>query len=1007
MTDIITNIGKERYFKNGETSWDEVYRRVADFIMDTPEERDAIYQLMKEDKFKPNSPCLMNAGLDKPFMSACVALGIDDSLDGILHTFSNASKLMKAGSGVGINYSPLRPDGDLIKDTNGTSSGVVSFMSMFDRGVDVIQQGACFTADTLIATSEGVKKISEVTNRDLLSSFNKDTGRFIFHECSGSWKVRNDDIMKITLTSGLEIFSTFDHPFMMNDGITYYKASELRCGDKLKTFTENIDTIEEVVSVEVCGFNCDVYNVEVYDTHNFVVCNEDMTTGVVVSNSRRGAEIATLDVSHPEIEKFIDCKLEDGKFSNMNISVRVTDEFMKAALNDDPFDLTFNGKMYKTIQAKELFDKIVHNAWASAEPGIQFIDTVVKHELDCDNKDELGSNPCVTGDTLILTKDGEFPIASLIYKEVEIWNGFSWSKVTPYYTGNYETYKLTFDNGIEVITNANHEWCLNGDLNERYTTAQIYDAYTKNDKLDGYGLDEFRWGGHNDPCEPRYHYGAMIKSVIKTGLVEPTYCLTEPKLHTFIANGILTGNCGEIVLRTSPNGGGESCNLGSLNIAKYVKDKHIDFDLLYDDIKIAIRFLDNVIDKNVYPVPEVEQLTKQYRRLGLGIMGLHDAMILCEKSYDSQNGRDFAATIMSYIHKIAKLESNRLGETLGCYPAFKLTNDYAMRNHALTTCAPTGSIATISKCSYGIEPIFALSHTRTTWVDGTPKTYTMLANIVDTILPRLAKDGYDIEYIKDEIIKTGSVQHIKGLSDKWKLILKTSMEISPTAHIEMQATIQNNGVDNAISKTINLPNDATEDDVRDAYVTAWKLGIKGTTVYRDGCRKTQVLNKTSTKEIVEEPISNKRPTELYGTTHKKYSGCGKLYVTVNEKDGKPYEVIVQTSGIGGCPANTEAIGRAISAGLRNGVPATEYIRQLNRVICPKCKNGKTVDGKSCADIIGKCLSLGVEYETDTKNSHKNVSIEKTNVMKCPDCGEEIFMMEGCITCPSCGYSKCT
>jgi ribonucleoside-diphosphate reductase alpha chain len=232
------------------------------------------------------------------------------------------------------------------------------------------------------------------------------------------------------------------------------------------------------------------------------------------------------------------------------------------------------------------------------------------------------------------------------------------------------------------------------------------------------------------------------------------------------------------------------------------------------------------------------------------------------------------------------------------------------------------------------------------------------------------------------------------------------MEIEPKDHILMQATFQNNGIDNSISKTINLKTEATEKDVYDAYMLAWKTGCKGTTVYRNGSKKTQVLKTEEYKEKETELHLTKRPNVLSGTTYKMNSGCGKLYITVNEKDGKPYEVFVQTAGNGGCIANTEALGRALSLCLRNEIPVTECIKQMSRVTCLKCKNGKTIDGKSCADIIGKCLSMGVEYENEIpKEKYETTNIKYES--KCPECGKSISMMEGCMTCLNCGYSKCS
>jgi ribonucleoside-diphosphate reductase alpha chain len=428
-----------------------------------------------------------------------------------------------------------------------------------------------------------------------------------------------------------------------------------------------------------------------------------------------------------------------------------------------------------------------------------------------------------------------------------------------------------------------------------------------------------------------------------------------------------TNPCGEQPLISN-----SACNLGSIDVSKFYVNGEFDWVGFKETINTAVCFLNNTIDINNFPLKEIEKTVKKYRPIGLGLMGVADLFIKMKMKYGNEESLWFAEEIAKTLYETAEK----------CSEKYAIENR-TVKNVTLISYAPTGTISMFAGCSSGIEPNFAFKYNRRTWVNGE----------------------------ENKFVQYHPLYEKYKNSDSLPDYIVTTMQIKPEDHIKMQSVFQKY-CDSGISKTINIPNNATKYNIYNLIFMAWKLGCKGFTMYRDGSRTSQVLScdekvvKNKQEEVKE--ISTKRPSVLSGTTYKKYSGCGKLYVTVNEKDGKPYEVIVQTSGIGGCPANTEAIGRAISAGLRNGVSATEYIRQLNRVICPKCKNGKKVDGKSCADIIGKCLSLGLDFENDkTELKNEEIKNNKNNVSKCPECGEEIFMMEGCITCPSCGYSKCS
>jgi len=539
--------------------------------------------------------------------------------------------------------------------------------------------------------------------------------------------------------------------------------------------------------------------------------------------------------------------------------------------------------------------------------------------------------------------------------------------------------------------------------------------------------------GWNYQKDKKYEF---VDSVVSsgTGIV---YDFNEPINHYMWCNGATIHNCGEVTLQTC-EGGGESCNLGSINLSKYY-DPINDYDnvALTNDVRTAIRFLDKVIDKNFYPVPEIETMTKKFRRLGLGVMGWHDLLIKCGIPYDSDKALHMATDIMSLINYTAEDESAKMG---GCNSFIcnlakeeRLNTEYGQecRNIARTCIAPTGTIATIADCSYGIEPNFSYVYKRYTWVNGKKVGYKQIHPIFETKLYNLFPDDEDaFNMVVDHMYEHGTIQDLDLLPSNFKTIFKTALDIGYTDHIKMQATFQKY-VDNNISKTVNLPSSATVQDVSAIYKLAWKTHLKGVTIYRSGSREDEVLelnkddnnneilmNMSNTNYIIKKPH---RPKDLPGRTFKMQSGCGKLWVTVNFNDNRPYEVFVSTGGTGGCKAMADALGRMISLALRNELPTEDVVRQLRRVKCDVAMKGDNADGKSCADIVARCIEEMRGYRSDqplsaaylTNNGDYSISDtciltkeEASPNVVCPECGEPIMLVEGCMTCKSCGWSRC-
>jgi len=517
----------------------------------------------------------------------------------------------------------------------------------------------------------------------------------------------------------------------------------------------------------------------------------------------------------------------------------------------------------------------------------------------------------------------------------------------------------------------------------------------------------------------------MVKSIGYLG-EERVYDLTEPITHSFIANGMVIHNCGEQILLPY-----ESCNLGSINLYKMVKKEDgkwsIDWDKLKRTVHLAVHFLDNVIDVNKFPLKEIEEKTKLTRKIGLGVMGWASFLARLGIPYNSEEAISLAEKIMSFILEQARKKSCQLAKERSLFPAFKdsiydRSGGSNQRNATLTTIAPTGTISIIAgPCSSGIEPIFALAYYRQ--VMDKDKLYE-----VDPVFEEIAKErGFWSKELMERIAESGTIRNFKEIPEDVRRVFVTAHDIFPEWHIRMQAAFQRY-TDNAVSKTINFPNSATIEDVRKAYLLAYKLGCKGITVYRDGSREEQVLKIARKEEKKEkEAISPRpRPEVIKGTTTKVSTGCGNLYVTINfDEEDHPFEVFTQMGKAGGCAASQlEAVARLVSLALRSGVEIKSIIDQLKGIRCPSpsWEKGKRIF--SCADAIVRVIEKRVLENNQILTSQKKIPdsepkkepsstplnskhLRGSNIVGvCPDCGSALRHEEGCIKCYACGFTKC-
>jgi ribonucleoside-diphosphate reductase alpha chain len=610
------------------------------------------------------------------------------------------------------------------------------------------------------------------------------------------------------------------------------------------------------------------------------------TETIKQGGTRRGANMGILRVDHPDILDFITCKSQTNRLNNFNISVALTEEFMKAVESGEEYSLVnpHSREVTGRLPAREVFERIVDSSWKNGEPGMIFIDRI--------NRD----NP------------------------------------TP-----------------------------------------------------------------------------------RIGAIEST------------------NPCGEQPLLPY-----ESCNLGSINLANMIatQDGHarIDYDKLKATVQTAVRFLDDVIDMNNYPLAEIRRMTVGNRKIGLGVMGFADMLIALGIPYDSDEALAMAQELMSFVQEESGAASCNLARERGPFPNYDVSvfperGGAKRRNATTTTIAPTGTISIIAGVSSGIEPIFALSYIRNVMDND------HLVEFHPLFDAEMRRRGlYSVERMT-ELSKVGTLRHLEGIPEDVARVYVTAHDISPEAHLRMQAAFQKY-TENAVSKTVNFSADATREDIRKVFVLAYRLGCKGVTVYRDKSRDEQVLNiggvnaKAGAQE--REPVPGPepfvtprpRPDTLIGVTKEIKTSCGKLYVTINRDEKGIFEVFNQMGKAGGCAASqSEAIGRLASLALRSGVQPGMIVKQLKGISCHLPSWGGN-GGKilSCADAVSKAIEWYLEnFEAMFPGFPKPVAEAARPAAKkaslpageeeiargaCPDCGSQVERQEGCLKCRSCGFSEC-
>jgi ribonucleoside-diphosphate reductase alpha chain len=561
------------------------------------------------------------------------------------------------------------------------------------------------------------------------------------------------------------------------------------------------------------------------------------TEAIKQGGTRRGANMGMLRVDHPDILEFIALKLDPTRMRNFNLSVAATDAFMAAVKAGTTYDLVNprTGSVTGQLDARRVFDAIANAAWAVGDPGLVFIDRV----NDLHPTPELGpieaTNPCVTGETIVWTEDrGPVRIDALAggggdNVRVATLDGDAvvFRPATSIVcTGTRRVLRLSTVEGRSLRLTADHRVATErGDVPAEQLErgmrvrviagppSQIFDA--PRDVL-------------------ARSVGWFTVDTLEPDGEELVFDITEPTTSHFFANGILVHNCGEQPLLPF-----ESCTLGSIDVGRFVAGSDFDWERLRETIYASVRFLDDVIDANRYPLLEIERATKQTRKIGLGIMGWADALVLLDIPYDSHAAVELGDRLAGFLEDESIAASVALAERRGTFPAWKgsrweVAGHRPLRNATTTTIAPTGTISIIAGCASGIEPLYALAYRRNV-LDGAELTE------INPAFQRAAQDaGFASPELFASVAEHGGVRGNAAVPAEIQRRFPTAHDVDVEMHVRMQAAFQRH-VHAAVSKTINLRREATAADVKGAYQLAYELGCKGITVYRDGSREGQVL----------------------------------------------------------------------------------------------------------------------------------------------------------------------
>lgn len=1047
------------------------------------------YDLMANLEFLPNSPTLMNAGMDLQQLSACYVLPVEDSIEGWMKAATNAAIVHKTGGGTGFSVSRVRSEGKLVSTTKGIASGPLSPLLIINEVTQQIKQGGKRRGANMGILNynhpniEDFIKIKE--DGKTLQNFNISVGvdekYFKLIENDGEIELIDPHTKEVTKKiKAKELFKkqielawkTGDPGWINLELINKSKSnpvpylSEIESTNPCVTADTWIMTdggarqVKDLIGINFTaiingkewkspkGFfktgKKRVYKLATKE--GFEIClTKDHPLLKVIKSTRDNIKIKWANIS--EIKKGDKLLLNNHKLCKWKGNDLQEQGYLIGLLIGDGtlqpnraiLAVWGNSKGPKAI--RKAAQKIIHNlGYALPSRVWRYIPNRKQYNFSLSGMKELCDKLCLKYKFKTITKEIE-QTSFLFYKgllrglfdtdgsvqgtqlkgisvrlaqsNLELLKSVQRMLLR---LGIYSTiyqnrrkkgkHKLPDGKGGYKYYNikAQHELIISNENLLAYHKNIGFMDIEKNKKLEK-RLKKYVRKLNKEKF-------IVIVKKISFGGIEEVYDVKIPGINAFDANGFLVHNCGEQPLLPY-----ESCNLGSINLTKIVKDKKIDYEKLEDIIKKAVHFLDNVIDVNNYPLPEIEKISKSNRRIGLGVMGFNDMLVMLNISYNSEQALKTAEELMKFIKEKAHNTSIDLAKKRGVFPNFKNSiydkeskyfcgENELLRNAAVTTIAPTGTIGLVAGVeAQGIEPFYNVLYTRYT-AEGLEalKAKRELKKehklyFFNSLFENVAKENNYFGLTKEKMIEkiennNFSVVGIKEIPENIQQLFLGAHDINYEQHIKIQAAFQKY-VDNAVSKTINLKNDAKIEDIENAYLLAHKLGCKGITVYRDGSKDQQVLNTNALETI----LKKERPEILEGITEKIKTGDGTLYITINEIDGKPFEIFTQIGKSGYTLMGfSEAVARLISLALRSGVAVNEIIDQLSGI--GGANQILTQDGliTSVPDAIAKVLE---KYYGKKKEKIQDIGLEF-----CPECNNKLTKTEGCLTCLSCGFSKC-
>ncbi len=862
----------------------------------------AFYEIMSSFEFIPNSPTLMNAGTDIGQLSACFVLGIPDSLSGIFDGVKNAAMIHKSGGGTGFSFSRLRPKGDLVSSTAGVASGPVSFMTVFDHATHVIKQGGKrrgANMGVLAVSHPDIEDfITAKQTKGILENFNIS----VSVDDKFMKAVEKDGEFELLNPRGGEVVRKVRARSIFN--LIAYSA--WKSGEPGVLFMDTINKTNTTPDYPIEATNpCVSGNtlvstdnglVPIRDVHNpYWVLGGEGTYNPVTWAGETGEKELFLVKTRAgyEVEATADHRLLTKRGWKRVSELSGEDELVlqkEANFGKKHVDreialmlgwITGDGLITKNMQdvifyfggneKKELLP--IFKTYLDRINGVSVKPIEDKTETRLKYSSKIAKMFCGFGTMPAPAHEKEVP-AAVFQMDRDSVKHFLSSLFAA--DGSVQGNRVK---GVSIRLSSNSAKLLkqvqvlllqfgilsNLHLERRKAHSKMMPDSKRNPKLYQCRaqheliisrrsmfrfMDEigFAVSGKNEKfarLKPEKAYSdninASIGSVAPIGTAR-VYDLTEPATHSFSANGIIVHNCGEVPM---PNF--ESCNLGSIDLARFVEldwsnkpwKKKVNWDRLRFVTRLAVQFLDNVIELNKYPLPEIKEATLRHRRIGLGVMGFAKMLYKTGVRYDSKEGLEAGEEIMKFITSEARKMSHELGRARGSFPEFKKSTwakKYdAMRNATVTSIAPTGTLSMIAETSSGIEPQFALAYIKNV-MDGTKLYYS--EPVFEQVLQQ---KGLDTPELMKKIIERGSIKEMEEIPKDVRNVFVVSYDIPVEFHIKMQADFQKN-TDLAVSKTVNMPSTATVDDVEKAYMLAWKSGCKGITVYRDKSREEQVLS---------------------------------------------------------------------------------------------------------------------------------------------------------------------